>query len=75
MKNKFSEERPQNSRKLDGDLTDRNEHFVVDIPMSARVYPSCRNVIAILIAIAFGQEHLMYVDNNGFRTHAKELVQ
>ena len=43
--------------------------------MSARVYPSCRNVIAILIAIAFRQEHLMYVDNNGLRTHAKELVQ
>ncbi len=58
VKNKFSEERPQNYRKLDGDLTDLNEHFVVDIPMSARVYPSCRNVIAVLIAITFGQELL-----------------
>ena len=71
----YIEERPQNSRKLDGDLTDLNEYFVVDIPMSAPVCPSCRKVIAILIAITFRQEYLMYVDNNGLRTHAKEVVQ
>ncbi len=50
------------------DLNELNEHLTVEIPLSARVYPSCRHAIAILIVV-------MYVDNNGLRTNAKELVQ
>ena len=53
---------------FNGDLTELNKHFMVEIPKSARVYPSCRHAIAILIVV-------MYVDNNGLRTNAKELVQ
>ena len=45
-----------------------NEHLTLEIPLSARVYPSCRHAIAILIVV-------MYVDNNGLRTNAKELVK
>ncbi len=41
---------------------------MVEIPQDARVYQSCRHAIAILIVV-------MYVDNNGLRTNAKELVQ
>jgi hypothetical protein len=33
---------------------------MVEIPQDARVYPSCRHAIAILIVV-------MYVDNNGLR--------
>ena len=40
----------------------------MEIPLSARSYPSCRHAIAILIVG-------MYVDNNGLRTNAKERVQ
>ena len=50
------------------DLNEFNEHLIVEIPLSARAYPSCRHTIAILIVV-------MYVDNNGLRTYAKELVQ
>ena len=50
------------------DLNELNEHLTLEIPLSARVYPSCRHAIAILIVV-------MYVDNNGLRTNAKELVQ
>ncbi len=46
------------------DPTELNEHFKVEIPQDARVYPSCRHAIAILIVV-------MYVDNNGLRTMAK----
>ncbi len=56
---------------FNGDLTELNEHFMVEIPKSARVYPTfmtCRHAIAILIVV-------MYVDNNGLRTNVKELVQ
>ena len=53
---------------FNGDLTELNEHFMVEIPHDARVYQSCRHAIAILIVV-------MYVDNNGLRTNAKELVQ
>jgi hypothetical protein len=53
---------------FNGDLTELNEHFIVEIPKSARVYPTCRHVIAILIVV-------MYVDNNGLRTNNKEFVQ
>ena len=51
---------------FNGDLTELNEHFMVEIPKSDRVYPTCRHAIAILIVV-------MYVDNNGLRTNAKEL--
>jgi len=44
--------------------TEIGQHFMVEIPKSARVYPSCRHAIAILIVV-------MYVDNNGLRTNAK----
>jgi hypothetical protein len=53
---------------FNGDLTELNEHFMVEIPKSARVYASCRHDIVILIVV-------MYVDNNGLGTNAKELVQ
>ncbi len=53
---------------FNGDLTELNEHFMVEIPQDARVYQSCRHVIAILIVV-------MYADNNGLRTNTKELVQ
>jgi hypothetical protein len=33
--------------------------------MSARVYPSCRHAIAIVV---------MHIDNNGMRTNAEDLV-
>jgi len=46
---------------LDGDLTKLNKYFVVQIPRIARVYPSCRHVIAISIVV-------MYIDNNGLMT-------
>ena len=49
---------------FNGDLTELNEHFMVEIPHDARVYPSCRHAIAIFIVV-------MYVDNNGLRTIAK----
>ena len=49
-------------------LTELNEHFMVEIPKSARVYPTRHHAIAILIVV-------MYVDNNGLSTNAKELVQ
>jgi hypothetical protein len=52
---------------LNGYLTELNEHFMVEIPQDARVYQSCRHTITILIVV-------MYVDNNGLRTNAKELV-
>jgi hypothetical protein len=29
---------------FNGDLTELNEHFMVEIPKSARVYPSCRTL-------------------------------
>jgi hypothetical protein len=53
---------------FNGDLTELNEHFMVEIPHDARVYQSCRHAIAILIVV-------VYVDKNGLRTNAKELVQ
>jgi len=46
---------------FDGDLTELNEYFVVEIPMSARVYPSCRHAIAVSIVV-------MYIDNTGSKT-------
>lgn len=49
------------------DLNELNENLTVEIPLSACVYPSCRHAIAILIVV-------IYVDNNGLRTNAKELV-
>jgi hypothetical protein len=49
---------------FNGDLTELNELFMVEIPLSARVYPTCRHAIAILIVV-------MYVDNNGLKTMAK----
>ena len=50
------------------DLTELNEHLAVEIPLSARVYPSGRHATAIPIVV-------MCVDNNGLKTMAKELVQ
>ncbi len=45
------------------DLTELNEHLAVEIPMSARVYPSGRHAIAIPIVV-------MCVNNNGLKTMA-----
>jgi hypothetical protein len=49
---------------FNGDLTEVNEHFMVEIPHDARVYQSCRRAIAILIVV-------MYVDNNGKHARAR----
>ncbi len=53
------------------DLTELNERLVVEIPPSARVYPSGRRATAIPIVV-------MCVDNNGMKTNLrrwlKELV-
>jgi hypothetical protein len=46
------------------DLTELNEHLAVEIPLSARVYPSGRHATAIPIVV-------MCVDNNRFKTMAK----
>lgn len=46
------------------DLTELNEHLAVEIPPSARVYPSGRHATAIPIVV-------MCVDNNRFKTMAK----
>ena len=45
------------------DLTELNEHLAVEIPPSARVYPSGRHATAIPIVV-------MCVDNNGLKTMA-----
>ncbi len=50
------------------DFNELNEHLIVEIPLSVRVYPSFRHPIGILIVV-------MYVDNNDLRTNGKELVQ
>ena len=46
------------------DLTELNERLAVEIPPSARVYPSGRHATAIPIVV-------MCVDNNGLKTMAK----
>jgi hypothetical protein len=46
------------------DLTELNEHLAVEIPPSARVYPSGRHATAIPIVV-------MSVDNNRFKTMSK----
>ena len=46
------------------DLTELNEHLAVEIPPSARVYPSGRHATATPIVV-------MCVDNNGLKTMAK----
>lgn len=46
------------------DLTELNEHLAVEIPPSARVYPSGRHATVIPIVV-------MCVDNNRFKTMAK----
>ena len=46
------------------DLTELNEHLPVEIPPSARVYPSSRHATAIPIVV-------MCVVNNGLKTMAK----
>jgi hypothetical protein len=43
---------------FNGDLTELNVYFMVEIPQNARVYQSTRHDIAILIVV-------MCVDNNG----------
>ena len=46
------------------DLTELNERLAVEIPPSARVYPSGRHATVIPIVV-------MCVDNNGLKTMAK----
>jgi hypothetical protein len=46
------------------DLTELNEHLAVEIPPSARVYPSGRQATAIPIVV-------ICIDNNVLKTMAK----
>ena len=48
------------------DLTELNEHLAVEIPLSARVYPSGRQATAIPIVV-------ICVDNNMLKTMAQSL--
>ena len=46
------------------DLTELSEHLAIEIPTSARVFPSGRHAPVIPIVV-------MCVDNNGLKTMAK----